>query len=136
MPVQLMEITNLDPGFYRLVGPFLARRDIARALGGPAWDDDGKTWFVALDGAAVVGFAATIGRRDSVILCSAYVLPAHRRLGIYRQLLRARIAAHPGARFVATATDMSRPALASAGFRAVRPRGRFTVMEMASAKKA
>lgn len=41
-------ITNTDPGFYPLLGPFLARREVVKTVGGPLWDDDTKTWFVAL----------------------------------------------------------------------------------------
>lgn len=65
----LITLTNTDPEFYPTLGPFLARRDVARTVGGPIWDDDAKTWIVARDrSATVIGFAAVAahGRRTTV----------------------------------------------------------------------
>lgn len=40
-------LTSDDPDFYPLIGPFLANRDVFRAVGDKIWDDPGKTWLVA-----------------------------------------------------------------------------------------
>ncbi|HEU4752519.1 MAG TPA: ParB/RepB/Spo0J family partition protein, partial [Armatimonadota bacterium] len=37
-----MTLTNQDPEFYPLLGPYLSRREIVAELGGSVWDDDGK----------------------------------------------------------------------------------------------
>lgn len=72
---QLITLTNADKRFYPLVGPFLARRAVHKAVGGEIWDDDGKTWIVALTAAgAVTGFVGLHrGRVESL-----YTLPDHR----------------------------------------------------------
>lgn len=63
MASTLRTLTNTDADFYPLLGPFLARRDVARYVGGEIWDDDDKTWIVATsDDGHVLGF---IGERTS-----------------------------------------------------------------------
>lgn len=56
MATKLTTLTNTDRDFYRLVGPFLGRRDVHKQVGGPIYDDEGKTWIVATDGRHVAGF--------------------------------------------------------------------------------
>ena len=42
----LIALTNKDARFYKLIGPFLGRREVHRAVGSAVWDDDDKTWLV------------------------------------------------------------------------------------------
>lgn len=125
-------MTNQDPEFYATMGPFLSRREIVAENGAPIWDDDGKEWFVARRGRKVVGFAAIKPHAGHLSLVSAYVLPEHRRQGVYRALLDARIAVadERGLPLKTTATAASVPALKRAGFKAVSSRGTFTVLEL------
>ncbi|MFD3908834.1 hypothetical protein ACFXOL_21020 [Streptomyces californicus] len=56
-------MTNTDPDFYQVVGPYLANRVVAKSLGGPIWDDPGKIWIVRQDGAGnLAGFIAVTDR--------------------------------------------------------------------------
>lgn len=66
-------LTNTDPRFYPLLGPFLANRAVHAYLGAPAWDDEGKTWLVACDRDGVVaGFAGVATRRGLARIESCY----------------------------------------------------------------
>lgn len=125
--IRTVEMTNEHPDFYRLVGPFLSRRAIAGELGYPVWDDDDKRWWVALDGPTVLGFVALRPESGKTILTSAYVLPAHRKRGVYRQLFAARLAAAEalGRPIESTVMAAAAPAFEAAGFTRVRSRGRY-----------
>lgn len=71
--VKVTVATNADPEFYRLLGPFLGRREVAKMLGGPMWDDDGKTWFIAQTGTQVTGFVGVTTGRGLAVVESCYV---------------------------------------------------------------
>lgn len=128
MGPDVISLTREHPDFYRLIGPFLGSREVAREIGGPVWDDPGKTWFAAIggDGAAAGVCAAMPG--EVTVYQSAYVLPDARRRGVYRALCQARAAAFPG-RARATCTQASLPVLLAGGFREVRRKGRFVIAE-------
>lgn len=94
----VLTMTNRSPKFYSTLGPFLARREIAKELGAPTWDDDGLTWFVAKRfvprrGSTVLGFCALQQADGKAELRSSYVLPKYRKSGVYAALFEARIAA-------------------------------------------
>lgn len=79
--MKLVELTNTDPDFYRLIGPFLANRTVHKALGGIPWDDDTKTWIAALapDG-TVTGFAAVTAHGRTTAVESLYTTTGDTRL--------------------------------------------------------
>lgn len=123
----LRRVTNRDKAFYPLMGPFLSRRAIVKEIGAPIWDDDNKTWYVALDGRNVAGFAAVRDDGDKgVTFQSAYTLPEHRRRGVYRFLLTARLRDHQGRACRSVATAASLPVLLAHGFEVHRVKGSFT----------
>lgn len=127
----LLRLTNKDPKFYKLLGPFLSRREVVKDLGYPVWDDDGKHWIVALRGKVVVGFCGWRQEKDHVVFASSYVLPKYRKGGVYRQLVAARLADIPKpCRVRVTANANSFPLLKKQGFRPVRQFKNFTTMEM------
>jgi GNAT superfamily N-acetyltransferase len=132
LPCQIVTLTNEHPDFYPMLGPFLARRAIAQEMGGPLWDDDGMQWFVALSPEGkVLGFAALRQKAGRIEFDSAFVLPAWRGQGIYRQLLEARFAACPaGATLRALTTSKSVDALVRRGFTIRRYRGQYAEVEM------
>ena len=125
MAVDLRVLTNTDRGFYALLGPVLSRRDIERELGARVHDDDGKVWFVAVDGRELLGFCAALGTPRSVRLVSDYVLPAHRGRGVYRQLFAARLAHYPDRPMTATCTAAGLHTYRANGFYEVRARGAY-----------
>ena len=88
-PVEMM--TNEDPDFYNIMGPYLSQREIVRELGGPIWDDSGKLWFIAIDENEVVGFAAIVIKGKRARFCSDWVRLEYRNLGIYDALMHSRI---------------------------------------------
>jgi ribosomal protein S18 acetylase RimI-like enzyme len=129
--LKVTRITNKDDNFYPLLGPFLSRRDIVSELGSPVWDDEGKEWFVVKRGRKVAGFAAvrTVGKHVSLV--SAYVIPAFRGQGLYRELIEARLDAINVVTtqdIRATATEAAVHALTAAGFKPVGTRGSYTQM--------
>ncbi|MFH8257788.1 hypothetical protein [Streptomyces roseolus] len=74
-------LTNSDPDFYPTLGPYLARHDVHKVLGGVPWDEDTKTWIVLkaasgeLRGFCAVNQSANRSRRT--MLESLYTLPGH-----------------------------------------------------------
>lgn len=131
--MRVLAITNKDPRFYPLLGPFLASRSVYRELRLLLWNDDNKQWWLAVDGDdRVLGFCAAVVRGAVATLCSAYVIPKKRRQGVYRDLFAARLhyLRGCGVRTVrATCTELSRPHLLAEGFSAVGKSGRYTKME-------
>lgn len=94
----ILPMTNKTPKFYSTLGPFLAKREIAKELGSPTWDDDGVQWFVAKrfvarKGSIVLGFCALKQDGDKAELRSSYVRPEYRNEGVYTALFEARLAA-------------------------------------------
>ncbi|MFW6033945.1 MAG: GNAT family N-acetyltransferase [bacterium] len=125
MGIRVVRRSNRDREFYRLLGPFLARREIEREIGYRLYDDDDKVWYVALDErGAVVGFCAARQTRTHAAFSSAYVVPSRRREGVYSRLWRQRDEEFPGAaRAVCTAASL--PMFLKHGWREHRRRGRF-----------
>jgi hypothetical protein len=124
--ITVRAMANRSRGFYTLMGPYLARREIVAELGGHLWDDDDKTWFVATIGCRVAGFcAARPAARGVTTYLSAYVLPEHRRGCVYRELWMARREAFPGPA-QATCTAASLPIFTAAGWTVTGTKGRYT----------
>lgn len=114
-------LTNDNLRFYPLLGPFLSRRKIVAELGFPVWDEDGKVWFVALDGYHVAGFAAVRFERETAVFCSDYVRPEYRRQGIHKRLIEERLKYVPdkAKRANAVVTSTARANYERHGFTAV-----------------
>ncbi|MFB8236305.1 hypothetical protein ACFC58_07095 [Kitasatospora purpeofusca] len=110
---ELLTLTNEDERFYPLLGPFLARREVHKALGGPPFDDDAKTWTVALapEGTAI-GF---VGVTRTGALESLYAVPSERDT-LYPLLVRAAVRAAGDRALHATVTRERTDAYLSAGF--------------------
>ena len=106
------------------MGPYLSRREIVAELGFPVWDEDGKTWFVAVDNGRVVGFCARVDDAPGHVFKSAYVLPHCRRHGIYRELFARRIDGLVGP-ISSTVTDAALPMFVAYGFTVTGKRGRY-----------
>lgn len=122
--IEIRVMTNKTKGFYTQVGPFLARREIVTELGGHLWDDDDKTWFVAIKGRTVIGFCAARPVAGKTTYLSAYVVPGHRRQGVYRRLWQERRAQFPGpAR--ATCTTASLPVFLANGWVVAGTKGSY-----------
>lgn len=129
-----LRITNTHPHFYQLLGPFLARRDVVAAVGGPVWDDEGKVWSVALDAAGVVaGFIGVTVKGEVATVCSGYV-PAARAdaAEVWAAILADALDGITGRAAVARATVGDElGAFRKAGFKKARDTGRFAVVEKA-----
>lgn len=122
--MRILKLNNQDLRFYPLVGPLLSRRQVVRELGFPLWDDDDKHWYIAMNGRKLLGLAALQNKKGRHVLCSAYVLPEHRRRGVYTELIRARIDDTSGPISV-TATATSKCVLQRAGLKVKQRRGRY-----------
>ncbi len=133
MGLQILTMTNQHPDFYRIMGPFLARRSIAKEMANgyplePFWDDDNKQWFVALQDGKLAGFA-TLQRHDAKILFNdAYVLPDYRRQGIHTLLITERLAhCPPGSLAQVLVCAASEKQYREQGFTFKRARGKVFV---------
>lgn len=120
-------MTNRDEAFYPTLGPFLGRREVHRELGGPIYDEDERTWYVALERGRVAGFCSAKATSAGAVYQSAYVRPEHRKRDVYQQLWAARDAEWPGpAR--ATVTPASQQVFLDHGFHVHATKGRFVVV--------
>lgn len=135
MAVEVIAMTNADPRFYPLLGPFLARRDVVRAVGAPLWDEDGKAWVVALEDGKVAGFGAIVSEHGHNRFTSDYVLPARRGNGLHRKLIRKRLEATEGSPAIAVCTGEGLKAYLAEGFTPVRDKGRFTEVRYTASSK-
>jgi GNAT superfamily N-acetyltransferase len=127
MGVQVKRMTNRDREFYPTMGPFLARRDIERELGGRIYDDDDRVWYVAMSRGRVTGFCSARQTKTGAVYLSDYVLPAHRRRGVYRALWDMRAGEFPGDA-TAVCTAASLPMFQKGGFTVARMKGKFHVV--------
>jgi hypothetical protein len=72
-PAELITLTNTDPRFYQLIGPFLGRREVHRAVGSPVWDDDDKIWLIVTIDKKVAGFLAYRSQRGLIAAESCFI---------------------------------------------------------------
>lgn len=116
MATTLITRTNADADFYVLLGPFLANREVHKALGGVPWDDDDKTWIIALDDdKRVVGFAAVARRGKKATVESLYTTVRDARLAA--RLVKAALkAAGTDVEVRAVVRHEAAPAYRKAGF--------------------
>jgi hypothetical protein len=122
-PYAIRRMLNTTEGFYELLGPFLARREIVAELGAPVWDDDDKEWFVAVtEPGDVLGMVAV---RSGCEVCSFYVIPGSRELLVGYALLHNAVAGRARGTLKATATEASRGLFTLAGFTETGTRGRY-----------
>ena len=70
---ELLTLTNADPKFYKLIGPYLGRREVHRAIGSAVYDDDDKMWLVIVTGRKVEGFLAFRPQRGAIKAESCYI---------------------------------------------------------------
>ncbi|MEU3978368.1 hypothetical protein [Streptomyces bacillaris] len=117
-------MTNTDPDFYPVVGPYLANRAVAKSLGGPVWDDPGKTWIVRLDEAGhLAGFVAVTGRGK---VESLYTAPGRHELR--PALVQAAVEAAGNRKLSAVVSHSRAAAYTAAGFTETSRSANFTTL--------
>ncbi|MCB5910342.1 hypothetical protein [Streptomyces pinistramenti] len=115
-------LTNTDRGFYTLMGPLFGSRAVHKSLGGPAFDDDGKTWIVAVDGhRRAAGF---VGVTRTGAVESLYTAPGNNDLRA--ELVAAAVTAAGDRPLHATVTHSRAAAYRAAGFETVSETTNFT----------
>jgi hypothetical protein len=127
---ELLEMTNKDPNFYSLLGPWLARREVVDELGSPVWDDDGKQWIIARGADGPIGMVAFHGG----MVCSLYVATGQRgQLAGTTMVLRL-VLRHGHDELRAIATESSKGIFEECGFKESGRRGRYYVMDRKATK--
>lgn len=128
MASDLIIRTNTDPDFYPVMGPFLSRHEVVAAVGGPIWDEDGKTWIIARSRGAVDGFCAFTKRGRAWWVESLYTVTGNEALAA--RLVKATVDQYgPGRpQLQATVHHPSVPAYTAAGFTIVSQSTNFTKM--------
>ena len=123
----IVRMTNKDLGFYTTLGPFLARRDIEKELGYKIYDDDGKTWLIALDASKVIGFCYIQEIASaSYQIGSCYVVPEYRSQGVFKTLLAEAVKGIKGNVSLITRNEALIAMLQRNGFAVTGSRGSFT----------
>lgn len=88
-----IKIIKHSKELFCLIGEYFASATIRKIFGEPMTSDEGYTWFLAMDGDTVQGFAAVrITPKNTGELNYCYVLPEYRGSGIATSLLNRRIA--------------------------------------------
>lgn len=90
--VQIKQFNQEQPGFWDLMGRYFASAQVQKDLGIPMVSDETHTWFVAVQGDQVLGFAALVPSKKAAQIRRDYVLPEYRDSDLHRQLLAAAIA--------------------------------------------
>ena len=118
--MKIKVMTNKEADFYPTMGPFLSRREIVASVGGPVWDEDDKTWFVAFQDQDIVGFGAVIIKGKKAVFCSDYVIATFEssKTSIMTKLINARLKYSDGKADVAanTVTEKDKPYYEACGF--------------------
>jgi hypothetical protein len=88
MRIEIMK--HGDPKLWPLIGPFLCNRSVHQELGGPIYSTEAVTWYVAIDGGLVVGWATLRATPAAIWYDYGYVLFDQRCKGVFSQLATAR----------------------------------------------
>ena len=125
-----------DPkAFYAEMGPIFASRDIRMELDGyPVENEPGRKWIVAYWGDEVVGFRSyDVNEKGEGIYYDAWVREDCRKNGLYRFMLDLAESelrrSFEVVKIKAIGNPISAPILEKKGFRTVKMRGKFHVME-------
>lgn len=132
---KVLKLDNSNPDFYVIMGKYLSRRDIVKEIGGNVWDDDGKVWFIALNGDEVQGWVAVTVNKSVATYCSDYVLQAHRGSDIEGILFDARDKEYNHLEVRATVSTTALKPYLSRGFCEIRTNGQYTVIERKAVKQ-
>lgn len=125
--LKIIRLTNRDPRFYPMLGPFLARRDVEKEIGYKVYDDDGKEWLIAVDDGQVAGFCYLWPRpKGRYQIGSCYVKEESRRKGVFGKLLKEALSGVKGAVTLTTKNPTLKATLLKEGFAELRARGAFT----------
>ncbi|WP_458317904.1 hypothetical protein [Mycolicibacterium brisbanense] len=85
---EMLTLTNADERFYELIGPFLGRREVHRAIGSPVYDDDDKTWLVIVSGGEVEGFISYRSQRGGTVAAESCYVARRDSAGIEDSVIR------------------------------------------------
>ena len=111
--------------FYIKLGPFLGSRDVRKEFDGyPLSNADDWTWIVAEDGDEIVGFVSIEPKNKVLQFSAGYVVPSHRRKGIYRRLIKEAVK-FAGARSMdVTTRENLVPLFEAEGFQPLKMKGK------------
>lgn len=123
---EILELTNKDDCFYRLLGPVMGSRKIAKEVGIHCYADDEKIFYVAVSD-RVHGLLSI----RSGVISDCYVVPEFRRSGVLSSLLSMAIV--PGKSYRATCTPMSVGAFEKMGFKKTKETKNFTFVGLSNA---
>lgn len=118
--------------FYCRMGRFFASKQVIKELEGPMYDDIHHVWLLAIKDGEIAGFGAVRfdGMSSGVAnLTVVYILPAHRRKGLYRHLftLREQMCVRRGAKVIrGLANPLSKPVFEQNGYQVTRLAGKWT----------
>lgn len=126
-----------DGEFWSMIGPLATSRAVQAELGGPIFDSPTYVWLVAKKGQEFVGSGALDTARlqkDGLVMLEwMYVMPTHRRKGVYSTLFRLRLelAMSLSAKILrgATRTDYIRKVFKQYRFKPAQERGTWTYYE-------
>lgn len=120
-----------DVQFYCRMGRFFADAGIRKELGGPMSDSPNHVWLVVVRGGEIVAFSGCRFNADRSVahFTETYVLPEHRRKGLFGRLfdIKYDLCVAAGARVVkGLANAASRPTFERHGWRVASVRGQWT----------
>lgn len=124
--MKIIRKTNQEKGFYSILGPFLARREVEREIGYKIYDDDGKEWLIATENESILGFCYLWKKsKEHYQVGSCYVVEQHRQKGVFRKLLVTATKDIEGTVTLTTKNNVMKQILLKEGFDAKKERGGF-----------
>jgi len=131
--MKTITLTNQDAGFYQRMGPFLANRAVIKAIGYALYDDDGKTWHIALKDDHVTGFCYTWQKPSKLDVGSFYVVGADAEAAaaaLCKSIIQHMTA---GTAVITTRIEAVCRGAKKAGFKGKLPKGEFTNLDFTKA---
>ena len=111
--------------FYIKLGPFLGARDVRKEFDGyPLSNADDWTWIVAEDGDEIVGFVSIEPKNKVLQFSAGYVIPSHRRKGVYKRLIKEAVKFAGNRAMDVTTREYLVPLFEKAGFQALKMKGK------------
>lgn len=121
---------GLDPAVYTAIGPFAMDREVERELGYPIYTTPEHRWIIARSGGVVAFGGLVLVGSDRARLDWTYVVPDHRRKGLFAAIGERKLALCEGRRVTTCTRSLwLLPWFARHGFVPTRPRGEWHYME-------
>lgn len=128
----IYEDDGATPDFYCRMGRFFASKQVVKEMEGPMFDDEHHVWLLAMKDDKIAGFSSCRFNelpKGVAHFGVTYILPEHRRKGLYRHLfqLKEALCVKHKAKFLrGIANPISKQLFIDCGWAELRQTGKWT----------